>query len=436
MDYLYIDEKGPQEKIRITNPYNQSKKIKLGNDNMYVYVADIVKINEKNISEIINKYQLLEKNYMSSRNFNPKKELKGKDILKKNFQYGVASLKDREVNFYNSLFDLLLKNRVDNLLFSINKMSLVADHRLLEWIFKLEEARVIVSAKLFKYSLVKYLENEAGDNVIQSIFDPQKKNKDILIEIQKDMETFISKHNNIQRMKLQIQNYGDIINIIRETQHLIQEKPFNEVLFNWDKVSFNVDLWLLEMKDANKIDMQSLELILDEGIPLKPFKQLNIPSIKESEDSATHVGLRISDVLVVISGKLISNLAQDVKYNKNNPQKRTLLPIEWFQLNEQQFYLLKKMKEYFFPNNSRYCFIVDTYFDDALLFESYCRYISTYENFHDYKKYFKVHVDEHYNYLETMIRNKYDLAVKTALITKEHYGSTRSAIKAGLLRPI
>lgn len=30
MDYLYIDEKGPQETIRVTSPYNDEKKIKLG----------------------------------------------------------------------------------------------------------------------------------------------------------------------------------------------------------------------------------------------------------------------------------------------------------------------------------------------------------------------------------------------------------------------
>jgi hypothetical protein len=80
MDYLYIDEKGPQETIRMTTPYDEEKKIKLGNDNMYVYVAD----------------------------------LKGKDILGKNFKFGIPSLKGRELDFYNSLFDLLLENHVNS----------------------------------------------------------------------------------------------------------------------------------------------------------------------------------------------------------------------------------------------------------------------------------------------------------------------------------
>ncbi|PES63887.1 hypothetical protein CN505_10860 [Bacillus cereus] len=154
MDYLYIDEKGPQEIIRMTAPYDEVKKIKLGNDNMYVYVADLIKINEESLHEIEEKYKLLERKYMSSRNFPDNKELKGKDILGKNFKYSIASLKGREVDFYNSLFDLLLENHVDNLLFSINKMSLVADNRLTGWILKLEEKRYIKSACLLKYSLV------------------------------------------------------------------------------------------------------------------------------------------------------------------------------------------------------------------------------------------------------------------------------------------
>lgn len=69
MDYLYIDEKGPQETIRITTPYDEEKKIKLGNDNMYVYVANLIKINEERLLEIEEKYKMLERKYISSRKF-------------------------------------------------------------------------------------------------------------------------------------------------------------------------------------------------------------------------------------------------------------------------------------------------------------------------------------------------------------------------------
>jgi len=185
MDYLYIDEKGPQETIRVSNPYNEDKKIKLGNDNMHVYVADVIKINKDSLSIIEENYKLLEKQYIASRNFD--KELKGKDILDRNFKFGIASMKNRELDFYNSLIGLLLENQVDNLLLSINKMSLVADKRLTDWILELEKKRFIESAWLLKYSLVKYLEIEASASVILSIFDPNKSNREVLTEIQKDL---------------------------------------------------------------------------------------------------------------------------------------------------------------------------------------------------------------------------------------------------------
>lgn len=215
MDYLYIDEKGPQETIRITKPYDEEKKIKLGNDNMHVYVADVIKINEKNLPTIEEKYKLLEETYLSSRKFANKKELKGKDILDNNFEYGIASLKNRELDFYSSLFDLLLENHVDNLLFSINKMSLVVDNRLTSWILRLKELGYIDSARLLKYSLVKYLEIEASERVIQSIFDSNMEHRDVLTEIQKDLVVFVDKNKNIERMKLQIDSYKGLIEIIK-----------------------------------------------------------------------------------------------------------------------------------------------------------------------------------------------------------------------------
>ncbi|MEN1990754.1 hypothetical protein [Paenibacillus hubeiensis] len=436
LDYLYIDEKGPQETIRITTPYDEEKKIKLGNDNMYVYVADLIKINEKNLLIIEDKYKMLEEKYMSSRNFSDDRELKGKDILDKNFNYGIASLKNRELDFYSSLFDLLLENDVYNLLFSINKMSLVVDNRLTSWILDIEEKNYIQSARILKYALVKYLEKEASGRVIQSIFDSNIGNREVLTEIQKHMVAFIEKNQHIKRMERQIQSYSGIIQVIRKTKHLIKDTPFEQASFDWNKVSFDIDLWITEMSLANKFNMQSTELILDEGIPIEPFKKLKFPSIKENEDSTTHVGLRISDVLVVIVGKYMSKLANELRYDKNNPEIRKLLPNDWFQFEEKQFDLLKKMNKYFFPNDSIYCFIVDTYFDDALLFETYFRYISSYESFHDYNKQIETHVDKHFNYLAKAMMSKWKMAETNENMVRSIYGNLNAGIKAGDIRPI
>lgn len=434
MAYLYIDEKGPQETIRATNPYSEEKKIKLGNDNMYVYVADVIKINKDSLSIIEEKYKLLEKKYIAFRHFD--KELKGKDILDNNFKFGIASMKSREIDFYQSLIDLLLENQVDNLLLSINKMSLVADNRLTHWILDLEKKRFIESAWLLKYSLVKYLEIEASASVILSIFDSNKSNKEVLTEIQKDLGAFIEKNKNVNRMRGQILEYKKLIQIIKTKKHLISTSSFEEVSFDWKKFSFDIDLWMTEMSLDTKFHIESTELILDEGIPLQPFNKFDFLSVKEEEDSVNHVGLRISDVLIVFMGKMISKLANDVRYDKNKPDERKLLSKSWFAVDEIQFELLKKMKDYFFPDNSTYCFVVDVYFDDAALLQTYFEYVSTYESFERYKAQAENHVDNHFKHFIEVINLKWALAVRNEKVIRKEHGSMIDAIEAQILRPL
>ena len=434
MSYLYIDEKGPQETIRASNPYNEEKKIKLGNDNMHVYVADVIKINKNSLSVIEENYKLLEKKYIASRNFD--KELKGKDILDKNFKFGIASMKNREIDFYNSLIDLLHENQVDNLLLSINKMSLVADNRLTHWILKLEKKRFIESAWLLKYSLVKYLEIEASASVILSIFDSNKSNREVLTEIQKDLGAFIERNKNINRMRGQIGEYKMLIQTIKTKKHLISTSSFEEVSFDWEKLSFDIDLWMTEMSQNTKFHIQSTELILDEGIPLQPFNKFDFLSVKEEEDSVDHVGLRISDVLIVFMGKVISKLANDVRYDKKQPGERKLLSKSWFELEEKQFDLLKKMKEYFFPDNSTYCFVVDVYFDDAALLQTYFEYVSTYESFDSYKAQAENHVDNHFTHFFAVLNSRWALAMRNEKVIRKEHGSMFAAIEAGVMRPL
>lgn len=199
-------------------------------------------------------------------------------------------------------------------------------------------------------------------------------------------------------MKLQIQEYKNIIKNIKQAKHLINETTFDKVLFDWNKVTFNIDLWISEMELNNTFDKNTTTLVLDQGIPIEPFQKLDLSRINEDEDSAKNVGLRISDILVVIVGNYISKLAIDVRYDKTNPEKRKILSNYWFKLNEQQFYLIKKMNKYFFPEDFTYCYVVDPFFDDALLFETYIRYINSFESYNAYIKEQEDHSEQYFMY--------------------------------------
>ena len=135
-----------------------------------------------------------------------------------------------------------------NLLFSVNKMSIIFDSRLLEWIYLLlEEKRMIKNAYLTKYTLTKYLNTEASEEVIKSILDLNTNSKEILNEIQKDMQNIVDSNKKNKRMKNQIEEYKQIIAIIRKSKHFIVDTP-EKITFDWNKVTFAVDLWITDNK--------------------------------------------------------------------------------------------------------------------------------------------------------------------------------------------
>ncbi|MFT8927922.1 MAG: hypothetical protein ABF969_01165 [Sporolactobacillus sp.] len=437
MNYLYVDEKGPQETIRITHPFDEDRKIKLGNDDMRVYIADMIKVSDDVLDEVDNAYKVLEGEYISTRKFSLEKELKGKDILKGNFQYGIASLKRREIDFYTGLFKLLIEKSVDNLLFAINKMSLVIDARLVDWILDLERKRHIESAVLFKYSLVKYCEIEACEEVIQSLFNANSNPKDILTEIQKDMTTFVENNKKNRRMEIQLKEYKRIIKTIRRAKYLAKKDFFEGVFFSWDKVKFDIDLWFTEHEYRNNWNLSSFMVILDEGIPSQPFDEFNFASIRDNENSIDHTGLRIADMLVTITGNYISRLVSDSRYDKENPEQIKYLSSKWFELDKDQFNLVHLMADFLFRDDSVYGFVVDTYFDDALLFETFCHYIKLFDSFEKFKQLLsEKHTINLLSHFKQIINKKWQLGLENERLARMKYGDLRTGIKEGVIRPI
>lgn len=79
-------------------------------------------------------------------------------------------------------------------MFAVNKIGLVIDKRFTDWILKLGEKGYLQSIYIFKYVLIKYVENEASKVVIRSLFDKDISNNKVLYLILKDIKEFINKH--------------------------------------------------------------------------------------------------------------------------------------------------------------------------------------------------------------------------------------------------
>lgn len=209
-------------------------------------------------------------------------------------------------------------------------------------------------------------------------------------------------------------------------------EPDAEAVFNWQKVIFPMDLWLLE-KDGSETHPQ-VNLYLDEGIPKEPFTRLGLGNIIENNDSSSTIGLRISDMLVVFIGKYLSQLLTDIRYDMENPDKPKHLPDNWFYLSEEQFCLVKKVRNYIL-GGGKYSYGLDTFFDDGVLFEGYLRYIDKYENYSKYKNE-KNHSKNFTKQLIFEMDERYTEAYKNELRTIMLFGSLKNAIEEDIFHPL
>ena len=176
MDYLFMDEKGPQNTFKIQKPFDKINKLSYANDNMHSYVANVISINESDYMQIEQSYKNIVDDFLSYRPQlkealkTKKKELKGLDVLKSNFEYGIASMKKNELKFYTNLIDLLLQYNVENLFFVISKMSIITSSRLVNFFYFID-SNTLFSPFLVKYAITKYCEIEASEEVIKALLD-------------------------------------------------------------------------------------------------------------------------------------------------------------------------------------------------------------------------------------------------------------------------
>lgn len=443
MNYLFMDEKGPQNSFKITKPFDKQNKLSYANDNMHSYVANVIQIDEVAYETIEREYNQIIETYLSSRKqlqLSLKKnnrELKGLDLLKSNFEYGIASMKNNEVQFYISLFKMLNKYKVDNLLFMISKMSIIISSRLTNFFYFLDE-EIGFSVYLIKYVLTKYAEIEASKKVIEALLDKNFPTRPLLKLIKKDLNRIINNNKGNLRMSQQLNSYQQLITAMDMVicNHTLKiAEPKLPLSFDWNQVKWAFDLWMSEQGYPD--DNIERVLFLDEGIPSGIFNSLKISKIEESCNSKDYVGLQITDMIVVLIGKLVSQMTANTRYDFNKPDKQVLLNEEYFDLNEQQYNLITELNKFLLDKKTIYHFINDAYFDESLSIQVYIDYIASFDNFEQYKS---VESEDHVNcYFENFAEQsekKYFEGMQNEELTRTCFGSLKKGIEKGLMRPL
>ena len=443
MYYLFMDEKGPQNSFKITKPFDKQNKLSYANDNMHSYVANVIQIEKTDYEFIEEEYHQIVETYLSTRQQlqrslkNKNKELKGLDLLKTTFDYGIASMKDNEVQFYTSLFRMLNRHSVDNLLFMISKMSIITSSRLSNFFYFLDEETKF-SSFIAKYVLTKYAEVEASKKVIEALLNKALPTRPLLKLIKEDLNRIINNNQGNMRMSRQLAIYQQLITAMDRVinNHKIKLlEPELKLSFDWNKVKWAFDLWMTEQGFPDK----NIEytLFLDEGIPSNIFTELNINKIEEDCDSRDYVGLQITDMIVVLIGKLVSQMTVNTRYDFNKPDQRVLLNKEYFDLNEPQYNLISELNRFLLDKETNYHFVNDAYFDESLLLQVYIGYITSFDNFEQYNSVkSKDHVDCYFKNFVKQSEEKYSEGMKNESMAKCMFGSLKEGIEDGTVRPL
>ena len=443
MHYLFMDEKGPQNSFKISDPFDKKNKLSYANDNMHSYVANVIQIEKTVYGSIEKEYCQIVETYLSTRKQlqqslkNKSRELKGLDLIRTNFDYGIASMMGNEVQFYISVFKMLNQYDVDNLIFMISKMSIITSSRLTNFFYFLDE-EIKFSSFIAKYVLTKYAEVEASKKVIEALLNKALPTRPLLKLIKEDLNRIINNNQGNMRMSRQLAIYQQLITAMDRVinNHKIKLlEPELKLSFDWNKVKWAFDLWMTEQGFPDK----NIEytLFLDEGIPSNIFTELNINKIEEDCDSRDYVGLQITDMIVVLIGKLVSQMTVNTRYDFNKPDQRVLLNKEYFDLIEPQYNLISELNRFLLDKETNYHFVNDAYFDESLLLQVYIGYITSFDNFEQYNSVkSKDHVDCYFKNFVKQSEEKYSEGMKNESMAKCMFGSLKEGIEDGTVRPL
>lgn len=433
---LYIDEKGPQNTFNKNAEFSMQEKISLGSDKMHSFVANALLLPKKNLQVIEKSFIELEQDFLSIRPQLRGKELKGSMILNKtNFKFGIASLNEREISFYNAFFSILEENDASNLFFSISKMAIIVSGKIGDWVLELDNKKFILDPAIFLYSLIKYIDIEAPANLIDKLLDKSVSTKTLLNAIREDLQSIVDKNKYNSRMAAQIRTYIELIKIIKKYNH-IENKPTNNQNFDWSKFTYALDLWISEIEYYGENKKENINIFLDEGIKKEYLEVLKFNNVKENVNSKESVGLRMTDHLVVLLGNYMSKLKTDSFYNHEKPEKVERISNGWFELNDAQFQLIKRVYNFFLENDNRYSFINDTYFDESVHIQSYLKYINSYKSYESYCSNKSKHLEKQFETYHEIAQLKWNDSKINATNINNLYGSYKEAINSGDMRPL
>lgn len=320
-----------------------------------------------------------------------KREFKSKTIKKKNYTYGIRTLQREALNFYCDFFELM--NDISPIIHvnAVSKVELLVRNIFVAQAFNNVSNTAI---KLFYYSMSKFLLTYHTPELIKSMYNAVESGYDdefkhVLME---HLFKVIQTMDGIARKKREIEACEFLIRMLMNyDMDLKVKEKYNFVYYQ----NFEGLINLLHEKN---ICLDKVNLTIDKeeatykSIPMNTFASVS------QKDSTESIEVRCADFLCGFIGRMIYALMNDrtikedpvvdidrLKYN--DISRKHLLSKEWFEIKEIHFNLYKSAQALLITKQMSYWSTMTWSFCDQIcIFYSLLNYISSYNNYEQFKK--------------------------------------------------
>lgn len=330
------------------------------------FVSVIVGWSPEKEKAFFEKYSAFEAKYAERKDKNG--ELKNQTLKQNQFEFGFASLSKQNAKFVDDLLSLF--DGEIRFYFSIASK---IEYLVLQ-LFAEYKNNFFVDADAMKYSITKALVTYQPKDVIKCIYDSPESFVDVLKDFFRERIEYNKKNIELKRQ---------------------ESNAFNEILVYLDNVSVIPEIyWDYHMpfdgfrKYLQEEQIEDYSLTLDKegkfdekSKTLQAACDMGLNNVVES-DSLSSCGLRMADMMAGILSKLLKSLCDSLRYHFVEERiKKRLLNVKWFQVNECQLNLYKKLYKIICEwDLAWYKSYAGIYSDDLITFISLLNFMNHFES--------------------------------------------------------
>lgn len=330
------------------------------------FVSVIVGWPQEKEQTIFEKYAAFENKYAQRKNKNG--ELKSQTLKQEQFEFGFASLNKGNTQFLNDFLSFF--DEEINLYFSVESK---IEYLVLQ-LFCEYKNNLLIDTDAMKYSITKAIITYRPEEVIKCIYDSPETFVDVLKKFLLERIEYNKK--NIELKKRENQAFEQILSFLKNVS--VTPK------LNWN-YNMTFDGFRKYLEEEKVTDYT---LILDkegkadqESKTLQAAHCMGLQSTIEL-DSLSHFGIRMADIMAGVITKLLKSLCDSLRYQSlEEGAKKKLLDAKWFDLNEKQLCLYKKLYKIVCEwDHAWYKAYAGIYSDDLVVFNALLNYMNRFES--------------------------------------------------------